>query len=87
MQFPVAATFKQSQRSDMSEPIKCALVFHPTRAQKHRHELLRYLVLLVAFVAVVLLLAIALYYTQGNAIHVQHVSYNQPPFGYRISLI
>jgi len=72
MQAPVVAMFKDWRGADESEPIRCAAV--PTSAQRHKHELLRYLVLLAAFLAVVLLIAIALYYTQGNSVHIQHIS-------------
>ncbi len=66
--------FKHSHSVDVSEPIRCAQLFKPTPAEIHKRELLRYLVLAVAFVAVVILIAIALYYTQGNSIHIQHIS-------------
>ena len=36
--------------------------------------MLRYLVLVVALLAVVLLIAIALYYTHGNSVTIEHVS-------------
>ena len=70
MQVPVVAAFKNTHGADMSEPIRCAPVAH-----RHKHELLRYVVLAVAFIAVVLLIAIALYYTQGKSIRIQHVSW------------
>jgi hypothetical protein len=36
--------------------------------------MLRYLVLVIALVAVSLLIAIALYYTQGNSVTIEHIS-------------
>ncbi len=59
---------------DMSEPIKCAVLVKSTRASRHKKEILRYLVLVIALLAVVLLIAIALYYTQGNSVSIEHVS-------------
>jgi hypothetical protein len=47
---------------DAGEPIKCAAAARPTRPG----ELLRYVLVVVALLAVGLLIAIALYYTQGN---------------------
>jgi hypothetical protein len=40
----------------------------------HKKELLRYLVLVIALMAVLLLVAIAVYYTQGNSVRIEHVS-------------
>jgi hypothetical protein len=71
MQMPVIAGVDPV---DMSEPIKCAVLVKPTRASKHKKEMLRYLVLVIALLAVVLLIAIAFYYTQGNSVTVEHVS-------------
>jgi hypothetical protein len=44
---------------DVSEPIRCALVASP----KHQNEVLRYVLVVSAWLAVGLLIAIALYYT------------------------
>lgn len=88
MQAPIVATFKHSHEPETSEPIRCAPVFKPTPAQRHKNDLVRYLVLAVAFVAVVLLIAIALYYTRGNSVHIQHLSFlgvEQPGFHAGIS--
>ena len=74
MQFPIIAGVEHPHHVDMSEPIKCAVVVKPTRASRHRKEMLRYLVLVVALLAVVLLIAIALYYTHGNSVTIEHVS-------------
>lgn len=60
--------------ADVSEPIRCALVLKPNRAQKHKQEMLRRVVLVIALLAVVLLIAIALYYTQGNSVTIEHIS-------------
>jgi hypothetical protein len=60
--------------ADVSEPIRCALVLKPSQAQKHKQDMLRYGVLVIALLAVVLLIAIALYYTQGNSVTIEHVS-------------
>jgi hypothetical protein len=68
---------------DMSEPIKCAVGVKPTRASRHTKEMLRYLVLVIALVAVSLLIAIALYYTQGNSVTIEHVSSLAPHFSLR----
>ena len=45
--------------------------------------MLRYLVLVIALVAVILLIAIALYYTQGNSVTIEHVSALAPQFIFR----
>jgi hypothetical protein len=74
MQMPVIAGIEHRHPVDMSDPIKCAVVVKPTRASRHKREMLRYLVLVIALLAVVLLIAIALYYTQGNSVTIEHVS-------------
>jgi hypothetical protein len=74
MQASAIAGVEPTQPIDMSEPIKCALAVKPTRASRHKKEMLRYLVLVIALLAVVLLIAIALYYTQGNSVSIEHVS-------------
>jgi hypothetical protein len=71
---PVMASLEHSHPADTSEPIKCAVVIKPTRASMHKKELLRYLVLVIALMAVLLLVAIAVYYTQGNSVRIEHVS-------------
>jgi hypothetical protein len=67
MQVPVIA-------SDGIKPIKCAVVARPTDAEKHKRAMLRYFVLVIALVAVVFLMSIALYYTQGHSVTIKHVS-------------
>jgi hypothetical protein len=74
MQMPVIAGVEHPHPVAMSEPIKCAIVVKPTRASRHKKEMLRYLVLVIALLAVVLLIAIAFYYTQGNSVSIEHVS-------------
>ena len=74
MQMPVIAGVEHPHPVAMSEPIKCAIVVKPTRASRHKKEMLRYLVLVIALLAVVLLIAIALYYTQGNSVSIENVS-------------
>jgi hypothetical protein len=76
MQVPMTASVKHAS---MGEPIKCALVTKPSEAERHKSEMLRYAVVAVAILAVLLLIAIAFYYTQGNSITVKHVS-SLPPF-------
>ena len=71
MQVPMTASVKHA---NMGEPIKCALVTKPSEAERHKSEMLRYVVVAVAFLAVLLLIAIAFYYTQGNSVTVKHVS-------------
>jgi hypothetical protein len=76
---PMTADVKQA---NMAEPIKCALVTKPTEAERHKGEVLRYAVVAGAFLAVLLLIAIAFYYTQGNSITVRHVSSLPPYFSF-----
>lgn len=81
MQVPVVAGV--DSRVDMTEPIRCAVGAKPTRSSRHRKEMLRYLVLVIALVAVSLLIAIALYYTQGNSVTIEHISSLAPQFALR----
>lgn len=74
MQVPVIAGVDHSHHNDMSEPIKCASTSKPTRASRHKKEMLKYLVLVIALLAISLLIAIALYYTHGNSVTIEHVS-------------
>jgi hypothetical protein len=78
MQVPVIAGVKHGHHADTNEAIRCAEVVKPTRAQEHKKEMVRYLVLVIALLAVVLLIAIALYYTQGNSVTIEHVSSLRP---------
>jgi hypothetical protein len=76
VQVPMTASVKHA---NMGEPIKCALVTKPSKAERHKSEMLRYVVVAVALLAVLLLIAIAFYYTQGNSLTVKHVS-TLPPY-------
>lgn len=71
---PIIAGVDHSHHADMSEPIKCAVVSKPSRASRHKREMIRYLVLVIALLAVSLLIAIALYYTHANSVTIEHVS-------------
>ena len=73
---PMTASVKHA---NVGEPIKCALVTKPSKAERHKSEMLRYAVVAVAVLAVLLLIAIAFYYTQGNSLTVKHVS-TLPPY-------
>ncbi len=59
---------------DVSERIRCAVEVRPNQAHRHKREMLRYFVLAIALVAVFFLIAIALYYTQGTSVRIEHVS-------------
>jgi hypothetical protein len=74
MQAPVTAVARRSRQLNNLGTIRCALVSKPTEAQKHKRAILRYFVLGIALMAVVFLMAIALYYTQGNSVTIHHLS-------------
>jgi formate hydrogenlyase subunit 3/multisubunit Na+/H+ antiporter MnhD subunit len=74
MQVPVMADAEQVHHANVSEPIRCAVVVKPTEAQRYKKEMLRYVVLGIALLAVLLLIAIALYYTEGNSVTIKQVS-------------
>jgi hypothetical protein len=74
MHVPMSADVKHAHPPDLNEPIKCALVFKPTEAERHNREMVRHLVLVIALLAVLLLVAIAFYYTQGNSVAVKHIN-------------
>jgi hypothetical protein len=74
MRVPTVAVFKEPHAPDTRESIRSVRVFHPETTETHNANLFRYLVLAIAFIAVVLLIAIALYYTQGESIHFVHTS-------------
>jgi hypothetical protein len=82
MQVPIIAGVDRHS-VDMSEPIRCAVGVKPNRASRHKKEMVRYLILVIALVAVSLLIAIALYYTQGNSVTIEHVSSLAPHFTLR----
>jgi hypothetical protein len=79
VQVPMTASVKHA---NMGEPIKCALVTKPSEAERHKSEMLRYVVVVVAVLAVLLLIAIAFYYTEGNSVTVKHVSSLPPYFSF-----
>jgi hypothetical protein len=83
MHVPIIAAVEQTHHAHVSEPIRCAVVLKPTQAQKHKKEMLRYLVLVIALLAVLFLIAIALYYTQGNSVTIVHTSSLAPHFDLR----
>jgi formate hydrogenlyase subunit 3/multisubunit Na+/H+ antiporter MnhD subunit len=68
------ASAKHMEPVDVSEPIRCAVVVKPSKAEKHQTEVVRYFVLVIALVAVFLLIAIALYYMQAKSVTIEHVS-------------
>jgi hypothetical protein len=84
MQVPVIAGAKHLHPDDASEPIRCAVDVRPTQAQRHKREMLRYFVLVIALVAVFLLIAIALYYTQGKSVSIEHISSLAPHVALRV---
>jgi hypothetical protein len=70
----MTADVKQGHHADMGEPIKCAVVFKPSAAQRHKREMVRHLVVVIALLAVLLLIAIAFYYTEGNSVTIKHIN-------------
>jgi hypothetical protein len=74
MQVPVTADAKQVHHANVSEPIRCAVVLKRTEVQRYRKfVLLRYAVVGIAIIAVILLIAIALYYTEGNSVTIRQI--------------
>jgi hypothetical protein len=74
MQIPAIGNARHSHDTDPIEPIRCAPIGQPTRRrQAIKKEMLRYFVLVIALLAVLLLIAIALYYTDGNSVTIEHV--------------
>jgi ABC-type phosphate transport system permease subunit len=82
MRVPVVAAFKESHAPKGRET--SVRVFRPGTGEKNKKDYFRYLVLAIAFIAVVLLIAIALYYTQGSSIHFQHTSSLLPKIDRRV---
>ena len=82
MRVPMVAAFKESHAPNVRET--SVRVFRPGAGEKQKGDYVRYLVLAIAFVAVVLLIAIALYYTRGASIHIQHVSDLAPQTNLRV---
>ena len=62
-----------AHRADVGEPIKCAVV-KPTKAERQKREIVRHLVVVIALLAVLLLIAIAFYYTDGNSVTVKRIN-------------
>jgi hypothetical protein len=74
MHIPMTAGVKHGHHADMGEPIKCAVVFKPSEAQRHKREMVRHFVVVIALLAVLLLIAIAFYYIEGNSVTVRHIN-------------
>ncbi len=74
MHAPVSPASRQTHPIDVAESLRCAAVDRPAQARRQKQEWLRFLLLVAALIAVVLLISIALYYTQGNSVTVQHIS-------------
>ena len=74
MPIPMVADVKRTYDADVGQPIKCAVVVKPTEAQRYKKEMLRYVVVGIALLAVLLLIAIAFYYTEGNSVTIKQVS-------------
>jgi hypothetical protein len=74
MHVPMTAGLKQGHPADVGEPIKCAVAFRPTEAQRHKRQLVRHFMVVIALLAVLLLIAIAFYYTEGNSVTVKRIN-------------
>jgi formate hydrogenlyase subunit 3/multisubunit Na+/H+ antiporter MnhD subunit len=74
MQVPLTAVTRRSRQVNNLGVIRCALISKPTEAEKHQRAMLRYCVIGIALMAVVFLMAIAIYYTQGNSVTIHHIS-------------
>jgi hypothetical protein len=74
MNVPMTAGVKHGHHADVGEPIKCAVVFKPTEAERHNREMVRHFVVVIALLAVLLLIAIAFYYIDGNSVTVKHIN-------------
>ena len=74
MHVPMTAGVKHGHHADMGQPIKCAVVFKPTEAQRHKRAVVRHFVVVIALLAVLLLIAIAFYYIEGNSVTVKHIN-------------
>jgi uncharacterized membrane protein len=73
MQLPMIAGAKHTHHSDPLQSMRCAVDVKPTQAEKHKKEMLRYLVLVIALLAVLVLISIVLYYTQASSVPIEHV--------------
>ena len=74
MHVPLTASVKHGPHADVGEPIKCAAVLKPTDAERQKREMVRHFVVVIALLAVLLLIAIAFYYTEGNSVTVKRVN-------------
>jgi hypothetical protein len=74
MHVPMTADLKHGHPADMGEPIRCAVVLKPTEAERHGREIVRHFVVVIALLAVLLLIAIAFYYIEGNSVTVKHIN-------------
>ena len=74
MHVPMTVGVKHGHPADMGEPIKCAVVCKPTEAQRHKTKMIRHFVVVIALLAVLLLIAIAFYYIEGNSVTVKHIN-------------
>ena len=74
MHVSMPAGVKHRHQADMGEPIKCAVVSKPTEAQRHTREMTRHFVVVVGLLAVLLLIAIAFYFTEGNSVTVKRIN-------------
>jgi hypothetical protein len=74
MHVPMTAGVKHGHHADMGEPIKCAVAGKPTEAERHKTRMVRHFVVVIALLAVLLLIAIAFYYTEGNSVTVKHIN-------------
>jgi hypothetical protein len=74
MNIPMTAGVKHGHPADVGEPIKCAVVLKPTDAERHNREMVRHFVVVIALLAVLLLIAIAFYYIEGNSVTVKHIN-------------
>jgi hypothetical protein len=63
-----------AHHADAGEPIKCAVAVRPTKAERYKREMVRHLVVVIALLAVLLLIAIAFYYTNGNSVTVKRIN-------------
>jgi len=74
MNVPMTAGVKHGHHADVGGPIKCAVVFKPTEAERHSRQVVRHFVVVIALLAVLLLIAIAFYYIEGNSVTVKHIN-------------
>ena len=73
MQGPISSITKQAHPARVAEFVGNAAMDDAARTRRHKKEILRYVVVVAAFLAVMLLLSIALYYTRGHSVTVRHI--------------